>query len=123
MATEWCPFISNLHWRLGVDELGVETFLSDIAYTDIAAFQAEAFQYSVLIFNKGQPQLSPDTIAALDSDLSKNEPARSAHVIQQNLDITTSGLDTVVPNLTQADDVDCAEVDPTSTTGYTGRKL
>lgn len=121
MADKWCPFISNLHWRLGVDELGVETFLSDIAYVDIAAFQADAYLYTVKIFNAGGPQLSPDAIQALSNDLLANEPARSGHHIVQNLDINTSGLDTIVPDLTQFDAVDCAAVDPTSTTGYTGR--
>lgn len=120
MAANWCPFISNLHWRLGADELGSETFLSPIAYVDIAAFQAQAFQYQVQIFNAGNP-LSSETLADLNNDLSANEPARSGHVIVQGLDINSSGLNTVVPNLTQADDVDCAELDPTSTTGYTGR--
>jgi hypothetical protein len=121
MATEWCPFISNLHWRLGVDQLGVDTFLSPISYVDIAAFQAAAYLYSVKIYNAGQPQLSPDTIQALSNDLFINEPARSSHQIFQNLDITMSGLNTIVPNADQLSDVDCAEVDPTSTTGYTGR--
>lgn len=122
-ATQWCPFISNLHWRLGVDQLGVDTFLAPISYQDISAFQGAAYNYTVKIFNAGGPQLSANTLAALDADLSANEPARSAHTIVQNLDINASGLNTIVPDLTQADAVDCAEVDPTSTTGYTGRTL
>lgn len=122
MADNWCPFISNLHWRLGVDELGVETFLSPIAYVDIAGFQADAYLYTVKIFNFGGPQLSSDALQALSNDLSANEPARSSHRIVQNLDIATSGLNTVVPNVTQFSDVDCAAVDPNSTTGYTGRQ-
>jgi hypothetical protein len=120
LATQWCPFISNLHWRLGADELGVETFLSSIAYLDLAAFQAQAFQYQIQIFNQGQPQLSSETIQALDMDLLANEPARSGHIIVQNLNAAAMGLTVPVPNLTQLDDIDCAYVDPTSTTNYTG---
>ncbi len=121
MGDLWCPFISNLHWRLGVDELGVETFLSDISYIDISSFQADAYLYTVKIFNFGGPQLSASALQALSNDLSANEPARSAHRIVQNLDINTSGLNTVVPNANQFSGVDCAEVDPSSETGYTGR--
>lgn len=125
MANEWCPFISNLHWRLGVDELGVETFLAYLKYIDIANFQQDAYLYQVLIFNKGQPQLSAETIASMDADLSANEPGRSGHRIVQNLDINTSGLNTIDFNVGQFSGVDCAAVDPVNSpqTGYTGRSL
>jgi hypothetical protein len=120
-GANWCPFISNLHWRLGVDELGFDTFLSDINYVDIMSYQQDAYLYEVRIFNFGQPQLTPVQLSQLSNDLSANEPARSAHRIFQNLDINASGLDVIVPDINQASDIDCACVDSTSTTGYTGR--
>lgn len=116
----WCKFISTLHWRLGEDGLGENTYLSYINWIDLASFMATAFQYEIRIYDYTLPA---NDLAALEVELQNNEPARSAHIIKQNQDLATSGLNTIVPNATQFSGVDCIDNDSTSTTGYTGRKF
>lgn len=116
----WCSFISTLHWRLGQDGLGFNTFLSYIQYTDLASFQANAFEYDIRIFDYTIPAVD---LANMEIELQGGEPARSAHRIFQNVSLASSGLDTIVPNADKFSGVDCITRDPASTTGYTGRKL
>lgn len=114
---QWCSFISSLHWRLGQDGLGFNTYLSYIKYTDLASFQADAFQYTIRIYDYTIP---PGDLANLEAELKAGEPARSAHLIFQNVPLAGSGLTTVVPNANQFSGVDTITRDPLSTTGYTG---
>lgn len=113
----WCSFVSSLHWRLGQDGLGFNTYLSYIKYTDLASFQADAYQYTIRIYDYTIP---PGDLANLEAELKAGEPARSAHQFFQNVPLAGSGLTTVVPDANQFSGVDTITRDPLSTTGYTG---
>jgi hypothetical protein len=114
--SDWCNFVQNLHWRLGVDRLGASTFLGIYPYLDVVNRQAAAFMYKIRIF-------APITDAVLNSiDLTASvaEPARSAHTIDTNQVLADFGLVTTVNNVDQFSLVDCICTDPTQTTGYRG---
>lgn len=105
------------NWQLGVSLLGINTNLS---YNDSDPVEGpkNAFGYEVRIFDY---TLTPEQYTALDLALTKQEPARSFHVIRQNLNRIAMGFIYPDPNATQYDLVTVAQVDPLSKiTGYTG---
>lgn len=114
--TTWCDFIQNLHWRLGVDKLGVSTYLGIYPYLDVVNRQLAAFGYKIRIFENA----SADVLFAIDAAATATEPARSAHTIDNNQVLTDFGLVNTVNNVDQFSLVDCICTDQSQTTGYRG---
>jgi hypothetical protein len=122
-VSDWCAFISDpnrIGWRLSECKLGVDTFLSQYKYTDIAQIQFNAYGYEIRIFGYTMP---PDDLENMLSDVIEAEPARSGRLVRQNLNLSDFGLTTIVNNADQFSGVDCITRDPSSTTGYTGLKV
>lgn len=90
-------------WMISYSQLAIETYLAIdnmVTHTganicpcddgcpepaDLADMQEMAYTYAVLIYNQGQAQLTAAQLTQLDILLSAAEPARSTHVIIQNL--------------------------------------
>jgi hypothetical protein len=116
-----CEKMSSTGWRLGQRRLGIDTTLGiDGYYLDLSYAQIRAYTYEVRIFGYTLPA---NTRIQLEAELSKREPARSGHVIFENLSLTTYGLTVPVSNVDQFSLVDCITRDDTQTTGYKGRKV
>lgn len=104
-------------WQLGVSLLGINT---NLAYGDSNSIQAalNAFGYEVRIFGY---TLTAQEYTALNLALLAQEPARSYHVIRQNLNLSSYGLIYQTKNINAYSLINVAYVDPTSLiTGYTG---
>lgn len=114
--SDWCTFIQNLHWRLGVDRLGVNTYLGIYPYLDVVNRQIAAYMYKIRIF----AAIDADTLLAIDTAATQAEPARSTHTIDTNQNPADFGLVTTVNNVNQFSLVDCICVDESQTTGYRG---
>lgn len=119
-SDDWCEFVSDLHWRLGLDELGVTTELSEFAYVDIAQIQANAYQYEIRIFDYTLPALDLENMLR---EILQAEPARSGRIILQNLNLADYGLTNNVPNVGQFDLINCITRNSSSTTGYDGKTI
>jgi len=116
-SEDWCSVVSNLHWRLGQDQLGVTTELSEFLYTDIASIQSDAYLYDIRIFGY---TISGPELEQLEAELSAAEPARSSHRLTQGLALIDFGLINTVANVDKFSLVNCVTRDVLSTTGYTG---
>lgn len=117
--TTWCSFVSNLNWRLGFSELNTNTELAaDDLYKNVTYVQLDAYNYEVRIFGY---TLSAEDLATVEREISKAEPARSTHIIRQNLNLVDFALNTTVTNIDEFDLVDCITRDIASSTGYSGR--
>lgn len=114
----WCDFVSNQHWILGVDLLGEETFLSQYTYLEVIEPQIEAYGYEIRIFGT---EVTGTSLQQMLKQVNAVEPARSVHTLRQNLNLSDFGLNNTVADVDQFSGVDCITLDPTSTTGYTGR--
>ena len=117
---DWCDIVSNLHWRLGDDGLGLNTTLADPTWQDVSQVQRNAYGYEIRIFGY---TLSAEDTEKLRLDVQRNEPARSSFILRQNLDLNDFGLTEIVNDVDQFDNVDCITRDSGSDTGYTGRTL
>lgn len=115
-----CDLVKSSGWRLGSDPLDVSTILSGPnSWQDISTLQAKAYTFEVRIFGY---TLSPTLYQAIDLALRKAEPARSTHIIQQNLSLAQFALTVPVLNVTQSDGINCIALDPTQASGYSGLK-
>lgn len=114
---QWCDFVSGLQWRLARGKLGSTTKLSKYSFTDIMRRQNNAFSYEIRVF---ETVLSMELKQTMDLEASKIEPARSGHIIRDNLVLADFGLVNTVNNVSQFDLVDCITRDESQTTGYKG---
>lgn len=114
--TDWCNFLTNLEWRLGRGKLGVTTHLSKYDFSDIVRRQRNAFSYEIRVF----APITMELKQSMDLEASRIEPARSGHIIRDNLNLIDFGLVNTVNNVGQFDLVDCITRDITQTTGYKG---
>lgn len=117
---DWCEYVQNLHWRLGDDALGYNTYLAYPNWPTVAQVQANAYQYEIRIFGYTMPATDVENMR---KDVQAAEPARSSFVLNQNLDINDYGLTVVVNDADEESGVDTITRDPSSQTGYTGRSL
>jgi len=117
---DWCSKVADLHWRLGSDLLGEDTELAEIAYVDLAQVQANAYLYEIRIFDYQLPDLDYENLIR---ELESAEPARSARVILQNLNLATYGLTNNVADVDQFDLINCITRNSSSTTGYDGKTI
>jgi len=113
----WYTFVANLQWRLGQGLLGTSSKLGKYAYADVMRRANNAFGYEVRIFGLS---LSTELYQTIDEQLSQAEPARSAHLIRDNLNLSDFGLVNTVNNVDQFSNVNCITVDQSQTTGYRG---
>jgi hypothetical protein len=116
---DFCAGVVADGWRFNASHLGTQTKLSGMnSWQTISAAQKRAYTYEVRIFDY---TLSDADTAKLERDLQQFEPARSAHIIRQNLQLADFGLLFTVMNVDQFSGVNCITVDPSQTTGYSGR--
>jgi hypothetical protein len=114
--SQWCDFLAGLEWRLGRGHLGVTTHLGGFLFSDINRRQKNAFGYEIRVF----APITMETKQAMDLEAARIEPARSGHIIRDNLNLIDFGLVNTVNNVGQFDLVDCITRDSTQTTGYKG---
>lgn len=116
---DFCAGVIADGWRFNASHLGTQTKLSGMnSWQTISSAQRRAYTYEVRIFDY---TLSDADTAKLERDLQQFEPARSGHIIRQNLQLADFGLLFTVNNVDQFSGVNCITVDPSQTTGYSGR--
>lgn len=113
----WGNDLPNFQWRLGQGKLGTSTALGKYLYTDIVRRQLNAYAYEVRIFGL---TLSASLYSQIDTKLNQSEPARSLHLIRDNLNLADFGLTVPVANVGQFSLVNCITRDQTQSTGYSG---
>lgn len=116
-SDDWCAFIADRGWVLGVSELGIDTELADPDYLSVIEPQLKAFGYEVRMFDFAVTGTSYDQLLR---NLNETEPARSVHQVRQNLNLADFGLVNPVTDVDEFSLVDCIKIDPTSLTGYSG---
>jgi hypothetical protein len=115
-----CSAVVRDGWLLGISRLGLDTSLGGTKdWNAIAYAQIQAYAYIIRIFDY---EITGDTLNQMISEIKRAEPARSGRFISQNENLATYGLVIPVTNVTQFDLVNCITRDPSSLTGYSGRK-
>lgn len=114
---DWCDLVSSTRWVLGSSELGVDTLLADPDYLSIIEPQLNAYGYEVRMFEFSVTGTSYDQLIR---NLNETEPARSVHIVRQNLSPSDYGLVNPVTDVDEFSLVNCIKIDPTSQTGYSG---
>lgn len=119
-SDQWCQFVAGLQWRLGEQQLGVNTALAPATlYVDVTNVQKQAFIYEIRIFEMA---LMGADLQSMEKEVIKAEPARSSHITRQNLLLSDFFLTIPVTDVDEFSKVDCITRDPSSTTGYSGLK-
>lgn len=121
IGEDWCEFVSaHRGWVLGQSELGVDTDLAEIGFLEVIQPQIQAYGYEIRIFETAVTGTSFDQ---MERQIKETEPARSVHLIRQNLSLADFGLNNVVIGVDEFDLVSCITIDPASETGYSGRVI
>lgn len=115
-AAVWCSFVSNRGWELGIDQLGIGTELDQYGQ-EVMDVQLGAFGYEVRIFGY---EVTGTSYAQMVRQIKETEPARSVHLVRQNLDLNDYGLTNAVTGVDQFSSVNCITRDSASDTGYSG---
>lgn len=118
-ADEWCAYLSNLHWRLGGDKLGLNTTLFSGNLAKIQKAQLDAYGYEIRIY---EMELTGLQLVNMRSEVRAAEPARASSILIQNKSLAGDGLVVTVDNVDEFDLIDTITRDSTSTTGYKGIK-
>jgi len=122
-------------WTLDVSKLSLDTYLGARRSLPIelgAGFdfcnlpnnslwndqKTQAYTYVVRIFGY---TLTTDQRTALDAFLTQNEPARSTHLIVDNLTLSDYGLNFIHTNVSRSSLENCLYTDPVSSTGFSAR--
>lgn len=116
-ALEFCEYVSNLHWRLGGDRLGVDTTLFGGDQQLITQAQIDAYAYEIRIFDYEVTGLD---LQNMEKEIQAAQPARSAYILRQNLNLNDFGLTVPVTNVDAFDLVNCITRNALATTGYDG---
>ncbi len=117
-AQNWCSFVAGLQWRIGEGQLGINTALAeDGLYLNVTNVQKQAFLYEVRIFDY---TVTGADFQQMKEEITLAEPARSSHIIRQNLNLADFFLSTPVTNVDEFSLVNCITRDPLSSTGYSG---
>jgi hypothetical protein len=115
-----CSLVKGDGWRIGASRLNVDTKLSGSnSYQTISLLQKKAYTYEIRIFEYA---LTGAQLQAMLLAVTANEPARSAHILKQNLSLAQFGLTVPVSSVTQQSNVNCITTDPTQMSGYSGLK-
>lgn len=116
---DWCDFLQNGRgWILGVSKLGNTTKLAKFSFLQVLEPQLDAYGYKLRIFDY---QVTGNSYTQLLQALNDAEPARSVHIIYQNVSLSGSGYTQVVTNVDEFSLVNMITQDDTSNTGYSGR--
>lgn len=114
-------------WTLGESELGVETTMytdggdrdiDEVLSEEFGLQQYFAYSYEIRIFEHVLTTAQRDAIERVAKQL---QPARSTHIIRDDLEFLDFGLTTIVTDVGRFSGVDCVKVDPASETGFSGR--
>lgn len=100
---------------------------ANITQTELLDIRKTAYTYEIRIFNYTMPA---DLLLLFEKDLKEIEPARCAHILMQNQQLSDYGLTVDVPEVDQFTQenlsfgyllIHCIATDPTSSTGYKGK--
>jgi len=116
-ALEFCEYVSNLHWRLGGDRLGVNTTLFGGDQQLITKAQLDAYAYEIRIFDYEVTGLD---LQNMEKEIQAAQPARSGYILRQNLNLNDFGLTVPVTDVNEFDLVNCITRNALATTGYDG---
>jgi hypothetical protein len=119
-SLDLCTLISGsaVGWRLGSSPLNVGTILTGLnSWQTISTLQKKAYTYEIRIFGY---TLTGAALQGMLLAVTAAEPARSTHILRQNLSLAQFALTVPVPDVTQSSGINCITVDPTQMSGYSG---
>jgi hypothetical protein len=91
----------------------------NISWQELSLAQLRAYGYELRVFEYTLPD---NDYFRLNRDLTRNEPARSSHIIRQNQSLAAYNLIYPVSEVDQFSGVDTITRDSSSSTGYSGRR-